>query len=205
MAFTGESDTPRQVVELLQEEIERMRREGVDPEVFMLVKNQMYGELLGDVEAVDDAAEEAAAACLKGRTLADEIAALAELTVEDANALMRTALREENRAYVQIDPSEKITRVSKNGLSCAISRLGLDLTVNRVALAIGGFNIYWYGVIIAAGMLLAMLYAFRNAVDYGIDSDRLVDVVAIGTVWPSSAPAFTTWLWHRLSIRAFGR
>ncbi len=43
-----------------------MRREGVDPEVFMLVKNQMYGELLGDVEAVDDAAEEAAAACLKG-------------------------------------------------------------------------------------------------------------------------------------------
>lgn len=48
--------------------------------------------------------------------------------------------------------------------------LGLDLTVNRVALAIGGFNIYWYGVIIAAGMLLAMLYAFRNAVDYGIDS-----------------------------------
>ena len=41
--------------------------------------------------------------------------------------------------------------------------LGLDLTVNRVALSIGGFNIYWYGVIIAAGMLLAMLYAFRNA------------------------------------------
>ena len=107
VAFTGESDTPRQVVDLLQEEIERMRREGVDPEVFMLVKNQMYGELLGDVEAVDDAAEEAAAACLKGRTLADEIAALAALTVEDANALLQTALREENRAYVQIDPTEK--------------------------------------------------------------------------------------------------
>ena len=106
VAFTGESDTPREVVELLQAEIERMRRDGVDPEVFMLVKNQMYGELLGDVEAVDDAAEEAAAACLKGRTLADEIAALAELTVDDANALLRTALREENRAYVQIDPAE---------------------------------------------------------------------------------------------------
>ena len=37
----------------------------------------------------------------------DEIAALAELTAEDANALMQTALREENRAYVQIDPAEK--------------------------------------------------------------------------------------------------
>lgn len=104
VAFTGESDTPRQVVDLLQAEIERLRTEGIDPELFLLVKNQMYGELLGDVETVDDAAEEAAAACLKGRTLADEIAALAELTVADANALMQTALREENRAYVQIDP-----------------------------------------------------------------------------------------------------
>ena len=45
--------------------------------------------------------------CLpEGRTLADEIAALAELTAEDANALMQIALREENRAYVQIDPAE---------------------------------------------------------------------------------------------------
>ena len=94
----------REVAAMLQQEIERLRTEGIDPEVFLLVKNQMYGELLGDVETVDDAAEEAAAACLKGRTLADEIAALAELTVEDANALMKTALREENRAYVQIDP-----------------------------------------------------------------------------------------------------
>ena len=71
-----------------------------------LVKNQVYGGLLGDVEAIDDAAEEAAAAYLKGRTLADEIAALAALTVDDANELLRTALREENRAYVQIDPAE---------------------------------------------------------------------------------------------------
>ena len=93
VAFTGESEEPRKVTEMLQAEIERMRTEGIDPELFLLVKNQMYGELLGDVETVDDAAEEAAAALLKGRTLADEIAALAELTVEDANRLMQTALR----------------------------------------------------------------------------------------------------------------
>ena len=88
--------------------------------------------------------------------------------------------------------------------------LGLDLTINRVALAIGGFNIYWYGVIIAAGMLLAMLYAFRNAVDYGIDSDRLVDVVAIGTVmaivcariyYVAMAPFEYQSLWDMIDIR----
>ena len=92
---------------MVRDEIARLRQNGVDPELFTLVKNQMYGEMLADVENVDDAAEEAAAACLKGRTLADEIAALAALTVEDANALLQTALREENRAYVQIDPAEK--------------------------------------------------------------------------------------------------
>ena len=83
-----------------------MRREGVDPEVFMLVKNQMYGELLGDVEAVDDAAEEMGMAFLKGRTLADEIEALAALTVDDVNKALQTMLLEENSAYIQIDPKE---------------------------------------------------------------------------------------------------
>ena len=106
IAFTGESETPREVAQMVRDEIARLRQNGVDPELFTLVKNQMYGEMLADVENVDDAAEEAAAACLKGRTLADEIAALAALTVEDANALLQTALREENRAYVQIDPAE---------------------------------------------------------------------------------------------------
>ena len=79
-----------------------------------------------------------------------------------------------------------------------------------MALAIGGFNIYWYGVIIAAGMLLAMLYAFRNAVDYGIDSDRLVDVVAIGAVihyvcariyYVAMAPFEYQSLWEMVDIR----
>lgn len=60
--------------------------------------------------------------------------------------------------------------------------LGLEFTINRVALSIGGFNIYWYGVIIAAGMVLAMLFAFRNADDFGINSDRLIDVVLVGAV-----------------------
>ena len=75
-------------------------------QVVLHVMNFNKKELTTREQAMADAAEEAAAACLKGRTLADEIAALAALTVEDANALLQTALREENRAYVQIDPAE---------------------------------------------------------------------------------------------------
>lgn len=91
--------------------------------------------------------------------------------------------------------------------------LGLDFTINRVALSIGGFNIYWYGVIIAVGMLLALLYAFHYAVDFGIDSDRLVDVVAIGTVmaivcariyYVAMAPFEYQGLWEMVDIRLGG-
>lgn len=91
--------------------------------------------------------------------------------------------------------------------------LGLELTVNRVALAIGGFNIYWYGVIIALGMVLALAFAFRYAPDFGIDGDRLVDVVCIGTVmaivcariyYVAFAPFAYTSLWDMIDIRQGG-
>ena len=79
---------------------------GVDPELFTLVKNQMYGEMLADVENVDDAAEEMGMAFLKGRTLADEIEALATLTVDDVNKALQTMLLRENCAVVHIYPAE---------------------------------------------------------------------------------------------------
>ena len=68
-------------------------------------------------------------------------------------------------------------------------------------------------VIIAVGMLLALLYAFRNAPDFGIDSDRLVDVVAIGTVmaivcariyYVAMAPFQYHSLWEMVDIRLGG-
>lgn len=106
IAFTGESDTPREVVQMLRSEIARLRRDGVDPELFTLVKNQMYGEMLAEVENVDDAAEDLCMACLKGRTLLDEVETLAALTVEEVDTALQTMLLEENSAYVQIDPQE---------------------------------------------------------------------------------------------------
>lgn len=104
IAFTGESNTPRSVAELVKTEIARLRRDGIDPTVFTLVKNQLYGDLLGDMESVEEAAEQTAAAHMKGRTLDEEAAVLASLTVADANELLQTTLLEENAAYVQIDP-----------------------------------------------------------------------------------------------------
>lgn len=107
IAFTGESETPRAVADMVREEIARLRREGVDPELFTLVKNQMYGEMLADLEGVEDAAEALASAHLRGNTLADEIEALASLTVADADAALQTMLCEERMTYVEIEPQNQ--------------------------------------------------------------------------------------------------
>lgn len=57
----------------------------------------------------------------------------------------------------------------------AFPALGLDFTINRVAFSLFGMNIYWYGVIIAFGFLLAVMYMNRRVVEFGFSSDLLYD------------------------------
>ena len=60
--------------------------------------------------------------------------------------------------------------------------LGLEFELNRVAFSIGGLNVYWYGLILATGLLLGAAFALHYAADFGIDVDRFIDVLIIGTV-----------------------
>ena len=57
-----------------------------------------------------------------------------------------------------------------------------DLPINRVAFSIGSFNVYWYGILIATGLLLAVLYAYFNAHRYDVDRNKLIDCVIVGIV-----------------------
>ena len=60
--------------------------------------------------------------------------------------------------------------------------LGLSFQLNRVAFTIGGVSIYWYGVCIAVGLCLALVFAFRHSLEFGVDPDSMVDVILIGVV-----------------------
>ncbi len=60
--------------------------------------------------------------------------------------------------------------------------LGITFSVNEAAFSIGSFQVRWYGIIIAAGFLLAMLYAFRSAKKMNIDMNRLIDAVIVGLI-----------------------
>ncbi len=59
----------------------------------------------------------------------------------------------------------------------AFPGLGLEFQLNRVAFQIGSWPVYWYGIIIAAGFLLAVLYCSRRAHEFGIQQDDIVDML----------------------------
>ncbi len=45
-----------------------------------------------------------------------------------------------------------------------------------------GLDIYWYGFLIALGMLLAILYAFKRVRKFGLEPDRFTDTVLVGLI-----------------------
>lgn len=91
--------------------------------------------------------------------------------------------------------------------------LGLSFEISRVAFTIGGVNIYWYGVVIAVGIVLAMAFALRHCTEFGIDGDAMVDVIVVGVVlgilsarayYVAMSPYAYDSIWEMLSLRDGG-
>ena len=61
-------------------------------------------------------------------------------------------------------------------------QLGIDRINICPYINVFGFNIYWYGIIIALGMSLAVVYAFFNAKKFGVDRNKMIDVVIVGII-----------------------
>ncbi len=58
----------------------------------------------------------------------------------------------------------------------AFPGLGLNFSISRVAVFIGPFTIYWYGIIVVTGIALGVLYALWRAAQFGVNKDKLSDV-----------------------------
>ena len=54
--------------------------------------------------------------------------------------------------------------------------LGIDFDIDRVAFSIGNVSVYWYGVLIATGLILACVYAFTRADYFGINKNFIGDL-----------------------------
>ena len=60
--------------------------------------------------------------------------------------------------------------------------LGADFSLNPSnSFQLFGISIYWYGVIIATGFLLAVCYCIRRSNEFGLTSDNVLDMLIIAT------------------------
>ena len=92
-------------------------------------------------------------------------------------------------------------------------KLGIELAVNRVAFSVFGIDVYWYGVLIAIGAVIGIYTSFDLVKRRGIDVDKYIDIVGIGTVgaiicarayYVAFAPFKYESLWDMINIRDGG-
>ena len=81
-------------------------------------------------------------------------------------------------------PDAAAYRKSEEGvfMNVQFPGLGFSVDVNPVVFEIGGLSVHWYGVIIASGFLLAVIYALTSAKKFFLNSDKLFDAVLLGVV-----------------------
>lgn len=59
--------------------------------------------------------------------------------------------------------------------------LGISVEINN-QIQIFGLSIYWYGIIIATGLILAVIYGCVNSKRLGISADNLLNCVIVGVI-----------------------
>ena len=69
----------------------------------------------------------------------------------------------------------------------AFPNLGWEFNVSQeiYSFTVGGheISIRWYGLLIAIGFLLAVIYGYRRASEFRIDKDRMTDVILVCTLF----------------------
>lgn len=60
--------------------------------------------------------------------------------------------------------------------------LNIDITIDKTAFTIFGLDIQWYGIIIATGILLAIMFGLSQMKKYGLNSDRVIDCIIGGII-----------------------
>lgn len=58
--------------------------------------------------------------------------------------------------------------------------LNLYFKINPIAFSIGNFTVYWYGVIICIGFILALFYVLINCRRFNLDSNLMTDAIIVG-------------------------
>lgn len=61
--------------------------------------------------------------------------------------------------------------------------LGIDFDLPSIAFTVFGYDVHWYGIVIAFGFFLAVLYGGRMAYKWKMSLDGMTDVLIWGTIF----------------------
>lgn len=102
--FSGESRDPDAVAERINQEIVKLRRDGISREAFDCAKNMIYGSSIAALNSVSNIANSIISFAFAGRELFSYIDAVAEADVDSVMARLKTQLRPETSAISIVRP-----------------------------------------------------------------------------------------------------
>lgn len=101
--FSGVSDEPEKVSQMIKDEIERVKKEGIDADAFNRAKRRFYGSFVGDYNSISAIANRLSNLSFNGNKPFDEIKICSEITIADAEKRLGI-LRDEYSALSVIKP-----------------------------------------------------------------------------------------------------
>jgi len=102
----GETERPEELVDAVTAEIAAARRDGLDPDDFVRIRNKVVGYYLKGFNSVEQMAGREVDAHLEGWDLLGYLELLESITLDEVTALLPALLGEERRAVSLIRPLE---------------------------------------------------------------------------------------------------
>ncbi len=98
--FDGESNDPKRVAEEIKREIARLKKEGINPDLFTAIRQGIYGGMIRSFGSVEALAMQEVNCAMFGGGLFDEIELLRRVTPEDL--LKRLSLLEDEKSVLSV-------------------------------------------------------------------------------------------------------
>lgn len=92
--FSGSSDSPERVVQMIKDEIERVKKEGLDSDAFNRAKRKFYGSFVDDYNSISSIANLLSGLSFSGNQPFDEIKICSSMTVKDAQKRLEKIVNE---------------------------------------------------------------------------------------------------------------
>ncbi len=102
--FAGQTKDPKAVAAEIKNEINRLKKEGVDEKSFERARRKLYGRMIMMYNDVDELANELAATFFTGNGLFDELELCKAITLDSINSRLKDILDEDSSALSVILP-----------------------------------------------------------------------------------------------------